>query len=58
VTVYEHMMVGASLALGAGLHYKHGWRIVGLAAVAAALPDWDGLSFLFGSQAYAKAHRV
>jgi len=52
------MMVGASLALGAGLHYKHGWRIVGLAAVAAALPDWDGLSFLFGSQAYAKAHRV
>jgi len=58
VTVYEHMMVGASLALGAGLHHKHGWRIVGLAAVAAALPDWDGLSILLGSQAYTKAHRV
>jgi hypothetical protein len=58
LTVYEHLMVGGSLALAGGLHYRHGWRIVGLAAFAAALPDWDGLSLLFGSQAYDRAHRV
>ncbi len=58
VTVYEHAMLGANLALLAGVRRRHGWGIVAAAAVAAALPDWDGLSILFGPTAYADAHRV
>jgi hypothetical protein len=58
VTVYEHAMVGANLALATGLHHRYGWRITVLAAIASALPDWDSLSILFGPQAYARVHRV
>jgi membrane-bound metal-dependent hydrolase YbcI (DUF457 family) len=58
LTIYEHVMVGVNLALGAGLHGRYGWRLAALAGLAAALPDWDGLSILFGSVAYAQAHRV
>jgi hypothetical protein len=58
MTVYEHVMIGANLALGTGLHQRFGWRIIGVAGCAAALPDWDGLSILFGPQAFAGAHRV
>jgi len=58
LTVYEHVMVGANLALVTGLHGRYGWRITALAAFASALPDWDGLSILFGGQAYARAHRI
>jgi LexA-binding, inner membrane-associated putative hydrolase len=58
MTTYEHAMFGASLALVAGLRRRQGWGIVGVAAVAAAVPDWDGLSILFGSTAYANGHRV
>jgi hypothetical protein len=29
-----------------------------MAAVAGAAPDWDGLSLLFGPEAYARVHRV
>jgi membrane-bound metal-dependent hydrolase YbcI (DUF457 family) len=58
LTVYEHVMVGVNLALGAGLHLRYGWRLAAVAGLAAALPDWDGLSILFGPAAYAEAHRV
>jgi hypothetical protein len=58
LTVYEHVMVGMNLALGAGLHRRYGWRLAAVAGFAAALPDWDGLSILFGAVAYAQAHRV
>jgi membrane-bound metal-dependent hydrolase YbcI (DUF457 family) len=58
VTVYEHFMLGANLGLAANLHRFYGWRLVALAGAAAALPDWDGLSILFGAQAYARAHRI
>jgi len=51
-------MVGVSLAMATGLHGRFGWPITAFAAVAAALPDWDSLSILFGAQAYARAHRV
>jgi membrane-bound metal-dependent hydrolase YbcI (DUF457 family) len=51
-------MFGANLALLAGVRRRHGWGIVAAAAVAAALPDWDGLSIVFGPAAYASAHRV
>jgi hypothetical protein len=58
MTIYEHAMVGASLAWAGGLHRRYGWRVVALAAFAAALPDWDGLSILSGGAAYAAAHRA
>lgn len=58
MTVFEHAMLGASLGLAAGMQRRYGWRVIGMAAVAGALPDWDGLSILFGPEAYARAHRV
>jgi membrane-bound metal-dependent hydrolase YbcI (DUF457 family) len=58
LTVYEHIMLGGSLALASGLQRRYGWGIVALAGVAAALPDLDGLSIAFGPEAYANAHRV
>src|SRR5919201_1944561 len=58
MTVYDHAMAGLSLALAAGLHRRYGWSIAVLAGVAAALPDWHGLSILFGPGAYAHVHRV
>lgn len=58
MTLYEHAMFGGTLALAAGVQRRHGGAIVGMAAVAAALPDADGLSLLFGPSAYAGIHRV
>jgi membrane-bound metal-dependent hydrolase YbcI (DUF457 family) len=58
MTTYEHAMFGVSLALAAGVRRHHGWGIVAAAGLAAALPDWDGLSILFGPTAYANGHRV
>ncbi len=51
-------MLGATLALAGGAHRKQGWGLVATAAVAAALPDWDGLSLLLGPTAYAEVHRL
>lgn len=58
MTVYEHAMFGATLALAAGAQRRQGWGLVATAAAAAALPDWDGLSIAFGGAAYAAVHRV
>jgi hypothetical protein len=58
MTVYEHVMIGTNLVLAGGLHHRFGWRVVLVGGLAAALPDWDGLSILLGSTAYARAHRV
>src|SRR6516164_4796755 len=58
MTAYDHAMVGANLAWMAGLQRKYGWPIVAISALTSALPDWDGLSILFGAEAYARAHRV
>ena len=58
MTFFEHAMLGSTLALAAGLHRRFGWRIVIMAGVAAMLPDWDGLTLIFGSSAYDLAHRV
>jgi membrane-bound metal-dependent hydrolase YbcI (DUF457 family) len=57
LTSYEHAMLGATAALATGLHRKWGWPIVALASVAAVLPDWDGLSILFGAAAFDRVHR-
>jgi hypothetical protein len=58
VTIFEHTMVGVSLALAAGAHRRHGWGVVAMAGLAGGLCDWDGLSLLFGAGAYARVHRV
>src|SRR5262249_31680156 len=51
-------MVGVNLALLAGLHHRYGIPIVATAALTSVLPDWDGLSILFGGEAYARVHRL
>ena len=58
MTFFEHAMLGGTLALAAGGQRRHGWPLVFTAGVAAALPDWDGLSLAFGPTAYSTAHRV
>ena len=58
MTIYEHAMVGIDGALALGLQRRHGWQIVALAGVAAVLPDFDGLTILFGIQWYAEGHRL
>lgn len=58
MTVFEHVMMGTSLALAARLQQRHGWHMAALAGVAAALPDWDGLTILLGGRTYALGHRV
>jgi membrane-bound metal-dependent hydrolase YbcI (DUF457 family) len=58
MTVYEHAMLGATLALAVNAHRRHGWGLVAAAAAAGALPDWDGLSLALGPTAYADVHRV
>jgi membrane-bound metal-dependent hydrolase YbcI (DUF457 family) len=58
VTTFEHAMCGASLALALGCVRKDGWALIAVAGVAAALPDWDGLSLALGAETFAKVHRV
>ena len=58
MTFFEHAMLGGTLALAAGLHRRHGWRIAVMADVAAMLPDWDGLTLIFGPAAYDLSHRI
>jgi membrane-bound metal-dependent hydrolase YbcI (DUF457 family) len=58
VTIFEHAMCGATLALALGCQRRYGWALVAAAGAAAALPDWDGLSLAFGAAAYAQGHRV
>lgn len=58
MTSFEHAMIGVNGALAVGLHRRHGWQICGIAGMAAASPDWDGLTILFSSAAYAEGHRV
>ena len=58
MTPYEHAMVGITGVLATGLNRRYGWPIVGLAAVAAVSPDWDGLTIVAGSAAFAASHRL
>lgn len=58
MTLYEHTLLGISLALAGGFQRRHGWPLVALAGAAAALPDWDGLTLALGAEAYSRAHRV
>jgi len=58
MTVYEHAMLGWTLAVAVGGPRKHGWAIAVMAGLAAALSDLDGISLLFGPVAFAHIHRV
>jgi membrane-bound metal-dependent hydrolase YbcI (DUF457 family) len=58
VTIYEHVMLGVDGALAANLHRRYGWRIVAWAGIAAALPDWDGLTLAVSIRYYEAGHRV
>jgi hypothetical protein len=58
MTFFEHAMVGVNGAMAAGLLRRRGWPIVAMAGFAALLPDWDGLTILFGASCYAAGHRV
>ena len=57
MTTFEHAMLGTTGALAAGLQHRS-WQIVAMAGVAAVLPDWDGLSLLFGAAAFDQIHRA
>jgi len=58
MTSFEHALIGIDGALAVGLDRRFGWPIVASAAVAAVLPDWDGLTLLFGPNLFADAHRI
>jgi membrane-bound metal-dependent hydrolase YbcI (DUF457 family) len=51
-------MLGVTGTLAIGLHRRYGWKIVAAAGAVAVLPDWDGLSILFGAAAFDKVHRA
>ena len=55
---YDHAMLGASLALAAGAHRRHGWPVVVMAALAGMLPDWDALSKHVDPGSYRAVHRA
>ncbi len=57
MTTFEHAMLGTTGALAAGLH-RRSWQIVAMAGVASILPDWDGLSIVFGAAAFDQIHRA
>ncbi len=58
MTTFEHAMLGVTGALGAGLHRRYGWQIVALGGLVAVLPDWDGVSILFGAAVFDRVHRT
>ncbi|HID24106.1 MAG TPA: hypothetical protein EYP14_17130 [Planctomycetaceae bacterium] len=58
MTTFEHAMLGVNGAIAAGLTRRHGWRLAAVAGLAAAAPDWDGLTLVFGSAAFAAGHRL
>ncbi len=57
MTTFEHILLGASGAMAAGLH-RRSWELVAIAGAAAVLPDWDGLAILFGAAAFDHLHRA
>lgn len=58
MTTYEHAMLGTCGVLSIGLQRRFGWPIVGIGAVAAVLPDWDGLTLVLGPKLFSQLHRA
>jgi hypothetical protein len=55
---YDHALVGATLAVAAGMQRRYGWPAIMLAALAGMCPDWDATPKHIWPQAYALGHRV
>lgn len=55
---YDHALVGATLAVAAGMQRRYGWPAVMLAALAGMFPDWDATPKHFYPEAYVAGHRV
>jgi hypothetical protein len=55
---YDHALIGATIAVAAGVQKRYGWPPVVLAALAGMFPDWDATSKHLWPQAYARGHRV
>jgi len=58
MTTYKHAMLGVTGTLAAGLDRRYGWQIAAVAGFIAVLPDWDGLSIVFGAAVFDRAHRT
>lgn len=58
MTTFEHAMLAANGVVAAGLHQRFGWKVVALSAVAAIVPDWDGLTVLIDASVFDRGHRV
>lgn len=58
MTSIEHALLGINGVVAGGLDRRHGWQLAALAGAAAMIPDWDGLTILFGADLFADAHRV
>jgi membrane-bound metal-dependent hydrolase YbcI (DUF457 family) len=55
---YDHALLGATLAVAAGVRRRYGWPLVAVAAVATMVPDWDSLSRSYGAAVHRSVHRV
>jgi membrane-bound metal-dependent hydrolase YbcI (DUF457 family) len=55
---YDHALIGATIAVAAGVQKRYGWPPVVLAGLAGMFPDWDATSKLLWPQTYARGHRV
>ena len=55
---YDHALLGATFAVAAGAHRRHGWPLVAAVALGSMLPDWDSLSGTYGPDAHRAVHRV
>lgn len=58
MTSPEHFVFGLDIAIVLGLHKFRDWKLPAIAAIAAVLPDWDGLMIFGGFSLLEKAHRV
>jgi len=58
MTSIEHALLGINSVVAGGLDRRYGWQLAALAGAAAMIPDWDGLTILFGADLFADAHRV
>lgn len=58
MTSIEHALLGINGVVAGGLDRRYGWQLAAIAGAAAMIPDWDGLTILFGADLFADAHRV
>ena len=58
MTTLEHAMLGINGVLAVGLDRRWGWQLCAMAATAAVLPDWDGMTILGSVSLFDMGHRV